>query len=227
MGFSHTIHAFRYTDIERFKTALEQTADKHHGKFIPKQSSENPENELLVGLGPKAITLFYRRAIFPFMRDVTCALGGVPCMEARIQDGSHWDYSIFRGFEDLDQFSTFPQYWENEEDPITLLANRGNPEMVSLLFDTPVARFEPYLKHWRSGWDSETQSHKHKLKGKAFPSDRCEYGNCEQLWDFLDSIGIHDPASGRCSEKIRWNLILPDKRPVLPRRTWWQRMLNR
>lgn len=227
MGFSHTIHAFQCTDIEQFESALNEVAAKHQGKFTPKPIPDAPENELLVGVGPKAITLVCRRAIHTFARDVTSALGGVPCMVARIQDGSHWDYSIFRGFEHLDQFSTFPQYWENEEDPVTILAKRGNPELVSLIFDTPIARFEPYLKHWRSGWNPETQSHKHKLQGKAFPDDRCEYGNYEQLWDFLDSIGIHDPASGRYSEIVRWNLTLPDKHPVLPRRNWWHRMFRR
>ena len=59
-------------------------------------------------------------------------------MEARMQEGSHWDYSLQRGMQHLDCFSTFPQYWSEDQDPIQILANRGNPEMVYLVFGVPI-----------------------------------------------------------------------------------------
>lgn len=226
MGLRHTVQAFRTTDLEAFKLALQETAIKHKGKFSTERTSDDLRTQIRVALGPKAIAVVHPRPISSFFRDVSCSLGGVPYMEARIQEGSHWDYSLHRGFELLDSFSTYPQYFRGADDPITLLARRGNPEMLSLIFDVPIPAFERYLKYWYSDWNKESEEYRLKLQGKAYPGDRCEYGNYEQLWDFLKSIGIHDPASGLHDERMIWELSLPESQTPVRRRMWWQKLLN-
>lgn len=227
MGLRHTVQAFRTTDLDAFKQALSQTAVKHNGTFSTERTSDDYRTELRVGIGPKAIAVFHPRPIYSFFRDLSCALGGVPYMEARIQEGSHWDYSLHRGFELLDNFSTYPQYWEESDDPITSLARRGNPEMISLVFGVPIPEFDRYLKHWYSDWDEASEEYRFKLQGKAYPNDRSEYRNYEQLWDFLQCIGIHDPASGLHQERMTWQLSLPEEQTAIRRRTWWQQLLNK
>src|SRR5688572_22037552 len=140
MGLRHTVQAYRCTDISEFKRAVRDTAKKHGGTFSTKKPKDH-QNSPRVGVGPKTIAIVYPRSIYGFIRDLSFALQGAPYMEARIQEGSHWDYSLFRGMQHLDQFSTFPQYWEGEEDEIESLYNQGWPEMVSLVFGVPIERF--------------------------------------------------------------------------------------
>ena len=208
MGLRHTVQAYRCTDISEFKRAVRETAKKHGGTFSTKKPKDY-QNSLRVGVGPNAIAIVYPRPIYGFIRDLSFALQGAPYMEARIQEGSHWDYSLSRGMQHLDQFSTFPQYWEGEEDEIESLYNQGWPEMVSLVFGVPIERFDRYLRHWYSDWDEQADDYKTKLEGKAYPEDRSPYRDYEQMWDFLRSLGIHDPCAN-APETFEWSLELPE-----------------
>lgn len=167
MGCRHTVHAYRCTDIDAFKDALQRTAEKHQGSFSAERTPQSNSTTLRVGFGPTGIAVCYPRPVFGFMRDVSIALGAVPFMEARIQEGTLWDYSLLRGMQNLDRFSTFPQYWEDEEDPIDILANKGNPAMVSLVFGVPVEKFDRYLRHWYSDWDEESEVYRSKLERQS------------------------------------------------------------
>lgn len=212
MGLRHTVRAFRCTDLEVFKEAMKTAAKKSGGSFrgdhAPMQSNET----VWVAEGATAISLVYpaRDNIATFLRDLSWALGGAPYLEARIQEGSHWDYSLCRGMENLDLFSTYPQYWDDEEDPLTLLYQKGRPEMLSLVFGVPMERFERYMKHWYSDWDEQADEYRIKLEGKAYPGDRSPYRDYEQLWDFLGSLGIIDPCGGLPTKRYEWELKIPE-----------------
>jgi hypothetical protein len=188
MGLRHPVQAYRCTDIAEFRRALRATTKKHGGTFSTKKP-KNWEHSLRVGVGPNAIAIVYPRPIYGFNRDLSFALQVTPYLVARIQEGSHWDYSLWRGMQHLDQFSTFPQYWAEEDDEIENLYNQGRPEMVSLVFGVPIERFDRYLRHWYSDWDKRADDFKTHLEGKAYPKDRSPYCNYEQMWDFLDSFG--------------------------------------
>lgn len=211
MGMRYTLQAYRCTDIKVFQRALAAVAKTHGGTFSAANVPKDDKSTLRVGVGPKAIAVSYPRPIFPFHRDLSCALEGAPFMEARIQEGSHWDYSLYRGLQHLDQFSTYPQYWDDEEDPIGTLYASGWPEMLALVFGVPRERFERYLRQWYSDWDEDEEEFRTKLEGKAYPEDKNPYGSYEQLWDFLDSLGIHDPGSKECKKVHHWELVLPGK----------------
>ncbi len=83
--------------------------------------------------------------------------------------------------------------------------------MLSLVFGVPEEKFNRYLRHWYSDWDEETEEFRSALEGKAYPDDRSPYCNYEQMWDFLASLGIHDPMSGVYPDKLEWELELPEK----------------
>ena len=212
MGLRHTIRAFRFTDLETFKEALGDAAQKSGGSFQEDHPPKQANETVWVAEGATSISIVYkgRDNIANFIRDLSWALGGAPYLEARIQEGSHWDYSLARGMENLDEFSTFPQYWDGEEDPITLLLKKGRPDMLSLVFGIPEERFINYLKHWFSEWDEEKEEYRVKLDGKAYPEDRSSYGEYDQLWDFLGSLGICDPCSAQHPNRYKWELILPE-----------------
>jgi hypothetical protein len=75
-----------------------------------------------------------------------------------------------------------------------------------------------------SDWDEEARIYRTKLDGKAYPQDRSHYQNYEQLWDFLGSLGIHDPCGWQQPKRHDWELNLPE--PVRPKiRTGWRKYL--
>ena len=41
----------------------------------------------------------------------------LPWIELRIQEGSLWDYGLYRGAEIADDFSPWPEYWEDPKEP--------------------------------------------------------------------------------------------------------------
>jgi hypothetical protein len=206
------MQAYRCTDIDKFQQALASTAKKYGGTFNSAVTPKDYKNTIIVGVGPNTIAIVYPGSIYKFLQDLSFALGGAPYIEARIQEGSHWDYSLYRGRQHLDQFSTYPQYWQDEDDPIEMLYTQGWPEMLSLVFGVPQEKFSNYLKHWYSDWDEEREEFRFTLEGKAYPHDRSPYCNYEQMWDFLTSLGIHDPTSGLHTEgTFNWELVLPEK----------------
>jgi hypothetical protein len=212
MGLRHTLRAFRCTDLAAFKEAMKRAAEKSGGSLRDEAASPPSAETVWVAEGGNAISLVYpaRDNLAVFIRDLSWALGGAPYLEARIQEGSHWDYSLCRGMECLDQFSTHPSYWDGEDDPLTRLHQMGRPEMLSLVFGVPTECFEGYLKHWYSDWDEETEEYRVKREGKAYPEDRSAYGDYEQLWDFLRSLGISDPCGVEETERHAWVLTLPE-----------------
>lgn len=211
MGMRYSLQAYRCADIKVFQRALASVAKKHGGTFSATNAPKDDKTTLRVGIGTNAIAVYYPKAIFPFHKDLSLELDATPFMEARIQEGSHWDYGLYRGMQLLDQFSTYPQYWDDEEDPIGVLLVRGRPEMVSLVFGVPQERFIRYMRHWYADWDEDEEEFRTKLEGKAYPDDKSPYRNYEQLWDFLASLGIQDPGSKDCKKAYKWELVLPEK----------------
>ena len=212
--------------MEAFKEAMRSAAEKGGGSFQADKPPATYDTTIWVSEGPNAISVVYpsRDNIFPFIRELSWALGGAPFLAAHIQEGSLWDYSLCRGGDVLDTFSTFPQYWDGEQDPITLLGRKGNPEILSLAFGVPQDRFDRYLKHWNSDWDEKAGIYRTRLEGKAYPQDRSTYQDYEQLWDFLGSLGIHDPCGWQQPARHVWELNLPEPvRPVI--RKGWRKYL--
>ena len=111
MALRHTVWAYRYSDLEAFKEAMRAAAEKGDGSFQADKPPETYDTRVWVSEGPNAISVVYpsRDNIFQFIRELSWALGGAPFPAAHIQEGSLWDYSLYRGGDALDTFSTFPQ----------------------------------------------------------------------------------------------------------------------
>lgn len=131
----------------------------------------------------------------------------VPWMEARVQEGSHWDFSLYLGGEHLDTFSTLPEYWVDmtclsAEDREFLDSRRGRPDVLAKTWNVPQSSIENYMRAW--GWhasEEEVGIHETLLRGRAYAKDECEYGDIWQLYDFLRALGaaeLGNQAIERC-----------------------------
>jgi len=116
----------------------------------------------------------------------------VPWVEVRIQEGSLWDYSLFLAGDHLDNFSTFPEYWDEEDaDESWVAEQRGDPQLFSNTWAIDQASIERYYKPW----------HPNCPRGKAYPNDQHQYGDIWQMHDFVGALGAYDPSNTR--EKAR------------------------
>jgi hypothetical protein len=107
----------------------------------------------------------------------------------RIQEGSLWDYSLYDGASHIDNFSTLAEYWD--DNPEWIATQRGNPTLLARVWRIDQATVENYLKPW--GFELDGDSFRTSLRGKAYPTDRHEYGDIWQMTDFLRALGAHDP----------------------------------
>lgn len=139
-------------------------------------------------------------------------------MELRIQEGSLWDYSLFKGGDHLHNFSTLPEYWDR--DPAYLRSQRGNVEELCEVWNCEKSQVVNYLRPWKMrrpwyaylfGWinlfytppmvistghwySRIFETYEIFPKGKAYPSDRHGYGEVWQVLDFLEAIGGSNPS---------------------------------
>jgi hypothetical protein len=118
---------------------------------------------------------------------------GIPWMELRIQEGALWDYSLHEAETIIDNFSTLPEYWG---DPTWLEIQRAKPGVLARSWQIEESKIENYLRPWGYQLDEATGVFETKLRGKAYPADRYEYGEIWQMTDFLRALGVQDPGEG-------------------------------
>jgi hypothetical protein len=132
----------------------------------------------------------------------------IPWINIRIQEGSLWDYSLFHGEPHLDNFSTLPEYWE-EDDQEWLATQRGKLDVLARTWQVEESAIANYLKSW--GYELIGDAFRTTLRGKAYENDRHEYGDIWQMTDFLRALGAHDPNWGEPHSVPRL-LEFPSKR---------------
>lgn len=117
---------------------------------------------------------------WPFIRELGLILD-CPMMQLRLQEGMIWDYSLSKGGQDLDHYSVCPQYWGRDVNPKEW---KGKPSVLASTWDIPVHKIERYFVQWpwtrRFPWSERT----FKIQGKAYPEDKCPYGDANQFFDF-------------------------------------------
>jgi hypothetical protein len=109
-----------------------------------------------------------------------------------VQEGAIWEYALYRGDRCLDRFIVAPEYWD---DSARFIAQRGgNPGVLSEAWGVPIERLQRYLVNWQMR-DIDDDTFEFGLTGKAYPEDRFDYGNFNQVFDFLRVLGGADPTN--------------------------------
>jgi hypothetical protein len=137
----------------------------------------------------------------------------IPSINIRIQEGSLWEYSLYDGADSVDEFSTLPEYWD--DDPAFRAARRGRLDVLANVWQIEQSAIENYLKPWGYEPNIEEGTFETTLRGKAYPGDQHEYGDIWQMTDFLRALGAHDPNSGE-EQSIARQLVMPAEQ------TWWK-----
>jgi hypothetical protein len=191
MGERNSVFVFKGPTLDEFRDAMSLVVEQLGGRLewdarpspahAPVTTSHN-DNTHAAYIHPKGYEIAMRMGT-----RLAC-----PWINVRIQEGSLWDYSLYEANRSIDDFSTLPEYWN---DDVTWQATRrGNPELLANCWQIEQSRIENYLRPWGFKLDEDEEVFKALLRGKAYPTDRHEYGDIWQMTDFLRALGAHDPT---------------------------------
>lgn len=207
MSLRYTCRLFRTADAEAFRRAIDG-ATRAIGGHIEWGRVGQGDECLRLGSTPTVQTLYLPHGACDWrLFETISAMLDVPLMELRIQEEALWDYSLHRGAECVDTFSTLPQYWDypDEPGPEQMRKWAGKPRLLAELWQVPLERIERYFVNWGMQADPDDSGvFNTVMEGKAYPSDQHPYGECRQMFDFLAALGGAIPDE--------------DHRAVLPKR---------
>lgn len=201
MGFYYALRLYKGTDTATLRKVMEETAQFFEGSihWNPGRSASG-DCDLRTSHNGETHTVY-----IPYQHQaetIYChEIGGrlkLPWIELRIQDGAIWDYSLYKGDQNLDNFSVCPQYCDLGVDAQSLEAQRGNPQVLAEAWSIPVARIEKYMVNWGIKVDEDEGICDFQRTGKAYPTDKNEYGDEFQMFDFLEALGGIEPNEEHC-----------------------------
>ena len=105
-----------------------------------------------------------------------------PHLELRVQEGNHWDFTLYCGNNLIADFSTNVAYF-NADSSAPRPWKQGNAELFSRTWNVPLARVAPYLIDWES-----LPAPEYVISGDHFPT-----GDWQQVFDFMQAIGVEAP----------------------------------
>lgn len=141
-----TLYVFKGPDKQQFRSIFEQVVRTHAGSITWGEAFKKPNVDCRTTHQNNVHTVY-----LPSDSEagrLLCALTGMaiggPWIVLRIQEGSHWDYSLYDSERNIDNFSTLPEYWD---DPELIADTKGTPELLALYWDIPLERVERILRH--------------------------------------------------------------------------------
>jgi hypothetical protein len=221
-----TFTLFRDCTIEQLRTSIEEAIATFGGTVTWNTADEHLGTRMATHHGDAVHTVFIaEHGTYGLLRNVGEGLD-IPWMELRIQEGSHWDYSLMKGSEDVCSYSTFPEYFDTA--PAFFRMFKRNARRFSKTWGVPLDRIDRYHLEWNPvGSESFATRITNRIlglfsqrerddadgllmdddlefarKGKAYPSDESEYGDFWQMLDFLRAIGGADPREHGTEHRI-------------------------
>ncbi len=107
-----------------------------------------------------------------------------PVFQFHIHDGTFWMYKLFISGELKDQYNPIPDYWEIFISEKEKKKWKGNPSLISSIFNIAKYKIEPYFVEWKD------INEKNK---KAFPNDEFPIVNEWSMIDFQKKLRIIYP----------------------------------
>ena len=190
MGERNSVYVFKGPTLEAFRDTMATVVTRLGGKLDWDARPAPIEANLLTSHKAEVHAAYIDCRGYEVAKGIGVDLK-IPWINVRIQEGSLWDYSLYEADSHVDNFSTLPEYWE--DDPEWIATQRGNPELLARVWRLDQSTVENYLKPWGFELDEDEDVFNTLLRGKAYPTDCHEYGDIWQMTDFLRALGAHDP----------------------------------
>lgn len=190
MGERLVVWAFRTGDASQFRRALSESIAAGNGavSWKTKPKAGQIDVRTLEKSRVCMLCLPYLSGAEHCVAWLTGSRLDIPWLEIRIQEGDHWDYSLFSGREHLRFFSTRASYW-GERPHGVVVARRAAARLASEWgMDTNA------LIRYHRAWDSPPWRRVRifRRRGYAYEGDAWPYGDIWQVSDFVNTIGGGD-----------------------------------
>jgi hypothetical protein len=204
MGLRYTLRLYKGTDADAFRRAAEWAAQSLGGSILWDRPGAGRQGMRVASSDDVHSLHLEDHRAGDFCEEIGARLG-VPWIELRIQEGSLWDYCLYRDGLTLDTFSVCPQYWDGDATADAELKQwQGRPDVLAREWGLPVERIRNYLLNWGYRENPDSGTIEFERDGKAYPTDEHPYGDYEQFFDVLRALGGKEPLE-------RHTLDLPDK----------------
>jgi hypothetical protein len=101
-----------------------------------------------------------------------------------IHDEDLWMFQLFHKGEMVSRFNPVPDYWQDVISDQELQSWKGDAARIAEYVPGLIAStIEKYFIRWDSLGEED----------KAYPEDEFEYGDCWQLVDFMEKVGLYYP----------------------------------
>jgi hypothetical protein len=167
---------------------LEEFALAHAGTLGPAPVGQPYDHLVLAGEDFGPITVMYPDSFLGWdesSKQLSKVLG-VPVISLHIHDGDLWIYVLYRDGDEVDQFNPIPDYWSADPSPEERSSWAGDASAVAENWDgVDAASIERYLITWDLDDDNP---------GKAYEADEYPIGDCWQVTDFMQKLGLTYPV---------------------------------
>lgn len=128
MGERNSVYVFKGPNLRTFRdTSFSVVADLG-GRLDWEVHPEPMQAKLLTSHNGHVHAAYIHSNEYEIAKTLGARLA-IPWINVRIQEGSLWDYSLYDAEDHLDNFSTLPEYWE--DDPEWLATQRGRPDVLA------------------------------------------------------------------------------------------------
>ena len=146
MAERNSVYVFKGPTIEQFRDAFYSVVEGLGGTLNWDTRPEPMGAKLLTSHNGNVHAAYIKCDGYKVAMGIGSKLE-MPWINVRIQEGALWDYSLYMADSHLDNFSTMPEYWEEDNDE-WLATQRGNPNLLSECWQLDIASIENYLKPW-------------------------------------------------------------------------------
>ncbi len=190
MGERLVVWMFRTGDAVGYRRALASAIEAGGGRVLWDSKPSSAQIDLRV-LEKPAVCLHYLPYLSGSEHLVAKLVGSrlnVPWIVARVQEGNHWDYSLFSAAEYIHSFSTRATYWGKRAYGVS--AARAAAARLALEWGIETRTIERYHRPWDAPpW---RRIRALRRRGRAYAHDKSEYGDIWQLLDFIRALGGED-----------------------------------
>lgn len=134
-----------------------------------------------------------------------------PHLELRVQEGNHWDFTLYHAGEVVCDFSTNVAYF-NSDRSSPRPWKQGDLESFARVWGVPREDVSPYLIDWGS-----LTAPRHVVASERFPT-----GDWLQVFDFMNAIGIQPPEEHPDKFSFKVPVWTETYRP----QWWWWRIIR-
>lgn len=210
MGLFLAASAFKDASLDAVFQATQDYMKSHSVECseVPRRETETAEDayffDPMQGWAVVLLPAYFCGNDVPYAQALSRVLE-TKASTVHVYDDDYWVHVLFDCGARVDQFCSFPDYFEEHDGALMKALWSGNAKTIGRHLGVDPARLEPYLSH-QTGENLEEGV-------KAFPEDEFEIRDFWVFTDFRQKLGIRYPECTSYRRQLRLAKDFMDKVP--------------